>query len=718
MAVKISKEEVVSFIESHGGKLISQYSNSKDKLEIQCKCGAIFKKSFEKVKVTKRCLCPGCSLKNKKPKRIGELTYAYALSIVKSHELKVMSSEDVFNSSIRKPLEIQCTCGGTYKTNFFDFEKSKFKKCRSCASVLSEPRKVPFSEIKSVLESKKVIVLPQAEPKGILEGIKVQCTYQGCTNEFLAYYTYAKSADFLSCKPCADSRKGLKLEFNRLKDRIDSTGCKLISTSCAGIHSKVDIECRKCQRVFNQEINNFLRLGSYQCQECAKKAIGDKVRLDYNDVKSEIENLGHILYSSTYTSSGAYALEISCRNPSCKNTFITSLNTFRSTTSRSGKEITEGKRYCASCAESNRVSHFRLPIEKIHEKCIEKGCEWLSGEYINNGTYSLFVKFKCQHTHLTSYKYLKNSLDGNCPQCSQIDSKEHRQIIEYIQSLGITNIDKNNRKILHPQEIDIFLPDLDIGIEIDGLIWHTDYGDGRGKDKSYHLHKWKKTNEKEIQLAFITDVEWNSHRDRTKAYIRSLLQKNENKVTARGCTIKITPGAIARYFYSLNHMQGHANSKINLGLYLDDLLVSLMSFSTSRYAKDQEWELTRYAVLNNYYVIGGPNRLFKHFIQNYSPKSIISYCDLSKFSGRMYTGLGFKLSHISDPNYFYYNYAYRKYATLSRQFFQKHKMPNLYKKGILDFFDPELTEWENMQANGFSRYWNCGNKVFKWVPNP
>jgi len=32
----------------------------------------------------------------------------------------------------------------------------------------------------------------------------------------------------------------------------------------------------------------------------------------------------------------------------------------------------------------------------------------------------------------------------------------------------------------------------------------------------------------------------------------------------------------------------------------------------------------------------------------------------------------------------------------------------------LELFDPALTEWENMQLNGYDRIWDCGNRVYTW----
>jgi len=57
----------------------------------------------------------------------------------------------------------------------------------------------------------------------------------------------------------------------------------------------------------------------------------------------------------------------------------------------------------------------------------------------------------------------------------------------------------------------------------------------------------------------------------------------------------------------------------------------------------------------------------------------------------------------SKPGYCYTDYKNR----FSRMKFQKHKLSN-----ILEYFDPKLTEWENMQLNGYDRIWDCGNYVY------
>ena len=98
--------------------------------------------------------------------------------------------------------------------------------------------------------------------------------------------------------------------------------------------------------------------------------------------------------------------------------------------------------------------------------------------------------------------------------------------------------------------------------------------------------------------------------------------------------------------------------------------------------------------------------MFKHFINNYEFKSIITYCDIRYFKGTSYEKVGFNLSHISQPDYYYFhNLNINK--LYHRSSFQKHKL-----KDKLEIFDKNKTEVQNMLDNGYYRIFDCGNKVF------
>lgn len=106
-------------------------------------------------------------------------------------------------------------------------------------------------------------------------------------------------------------------------------------------------------------------------------------------------------------------------------------------------------------------------------------------------------------------------------------------------------------------------------------------------------------------------------------------------------------------------------------------------------------------------VQGGASRLWKYFLNLHQPQSVISYCDARLNTGGLYQQLGFRWQRENGPNY-WYTFRYRTFENRIR--YQKHKLA-----GILDHFDPAQTEWDNMKAHGWDRYWDCGSSVWLWT---
>ena len=130
-----------------------------------------------------------------------------------------------------------------------------------------------------------------------------------------------------------------------------------------------------------------------------------------------------------------------------------------------------------------------------------------------------------------------------------------------------------------------------------------------------------------------------------------------------------------------------------------------MTFSKS-IDKKYDFEMVRFCNKKNHNVVGGASKLFKHFMSISKNSKIVSFSDIRLFSGNLYSNLGFKLSHTSPPNYWYFRL--NDQTLRSRQQFQKHKL-----KDLLPFFDDNISESENMKNNGWLKIYDCGNRV--WV---
>lgn len=298
-----------------------------------------------------------------------------------------------------------------------------------------------------------------------------------------------------------------------------------------------------------------------------------------------------------------------------------------------------------------------------------------------------------------------NHLQGSgCPKCANNLSKAENDIADFIRGLGL-NVEQHNRKILDGLEIDIYIPSLKIGIEYNGLYWHHE---GKGKDRQYHLRKTKNCEKQGIRLIQIFEDEWVNRKEITLSRLKTILGKNDNKVYARNCQIKIVNNKISQNFLDKNHLQGGCVATHCLGLYYKYELVSLMTFGPMRQRKksvdvyDRNYELVRFCNKVNTTIVGGASKLLNHFIQEVKPKSITTYADRRWSDGGLYFKLGFIHTHNSAPNYFYVVGGKREH----RFKFRKNK---LVKQG----FNPNKSEHEIMLEQGIFRIYDCGNMVFK-----
>jgi len=290
-----------------------------------------------------------------------------------------------------------------------------------------------------------------------------------------------------------------------------------------------------------------------------------------------------------------------------------------------------------------------------------------------------------------------------CPICEPKNtSKGEYELRDFIINELNLNVETNNRTILNGKELDIYLPTLNMAIEYNGIYWHSELN---GKNQNYHLNKTINCEKQKIQLLHIFETEWNLKQEIVKSILKSKTNKIENKIFARKCSLSVIDTKTKNDFLNTNHIQGEDNSSIKLGLIYNNNLVSVITFTRNKNKnKIYEWELSRFASLLNHTVIGGFSKLLKYFINNYKPISIGSYADLRFSNGDVYRKNKFTEYNRNKPTYWYFTSSSKLFH---RQNFQKN---NISKK--LEFYNEELTEWENMQLNGFDRIWDSGNILF------
>lgn len=319
---------------------------------------------------------------------------------------------------------------------------------------------------------------------------------------------------------------------------------------------------------------------------------------------------------------------------------------------------------------------------------------------------------KCNKSQLlyweTFYKYLDT--DG-CLLCNynDIGSKAEIEINQFLESLGISNIIRHDRKVLDSKkELDFYLPDYNLAIEFNGLYWHSYQ---INNDKNYHSNKTDECLSKGIQLIQIFEDEWENKRDIVKSKITYLLNKCNNRLHARKCQIKEIPSSLKNQFLIENHLQGKDICKYSYGAFYNDELIAVMTFSNFSKAKGRtvtvnQYELSRFCIRKYISCSGLFSKMFKFFINQIKPEKLVTYADRRWSVGDVYEKL-FEKILVTKPNYWYIKpnelKRYHRYT------YRKSELKNMTN------YNEELTEQQIMTKEGFGIIYDCGNIRYEYT---
>ena len=305
-------------------------------------------------------------------------------------------------------------------------------------------------------------------------------------------------------------------------------------------------------------------------------------------------------------------------------------------------------------------------------------------------------------TPLLRLRHLRYKINP-CLNCNPISSYKYNaqnEIFEYIKNMGF-DVLLSDRKILSGKEIDIYIPSKNLAIEFNGLYWHSELY----KEKNYHLNKKEKCLNKGINLIHIWEDDWMFKKDIILSRIDNLLGISNKKIFARKCYIKLVSNHDSKNFLENNHLQGSVNSKINIGLYYNDILVSLMTFGNLRrslgykISNNKTYELYRFCSLLGTSVIGSFSKLLNYFKIFYDVSKIITYANRDwSIIDNVYEKNKFKFDSYTNINYYYFK-------NLKRHHRFQFRKDRLIKMG----FDENKTESEIMSENGYLKVYDCGS---------
>jgi G:T-mismatch repair DNA endonuclease (very short patch repair protein) len=343
---------------------------------------------------------------------------------------------------------------------------------------------------------------------------------------------------------------------------------------------------------------------------------------------------------------------------------------------------------CKECSKKYKrltITHLKLHGLSVDDYRKKWNIENLSSKSIIN---------KMKDTYSKNYDLININIKT---------SKMQEELYSILITLGV-KVNKNNRSVIRPLEIDLYLPDYKIAIEMNGLYWHSEIRGKKAKD--YHLNKVEKCEAIGVKLIQIFEDDWHDKKHIVIEKIKSAIGFNKNSVYARKCQLREITSKDKTNFLNSYHIQGVDRSPINIGLFQEDDLVAVMTFCKLRKSLGQNsqigsFELCRYATKTR--VVGGASKCLSYFIKKYSPSRIITYADrkwTSTIDNNLYDVLGFKKIGTTKPGY-WYTKDYRK--KVHRFNFTKS---NILKKFDIDKNKPEI---KIMSELGYDRIWDCGN---------
>lgn len=285
---------------------------------------------------------------------------------------------------------------------------------------------------------------------------------------------------------------------------------------------------------------------------------------------------------------------------------------------------------------------------------------------------------------------------------SNTTSKLSKMNLKFKDLLDALNIECELEYRIENRFYDIHLADTNILIEIDPTWTHCSKGCiYQNLDKNYHQNKSLIAEKHGFRCIHIFD--WNDW----DKIINIIMPKSP--IYARNCKLVYLNESDCNIFLRKYHLQGSVSGQIVcLGLIYNDELIQVMTFGKPRYNRNYQWELLRLCTAPSLKVIGGASKLFKHFIKDANPESMISYCDRSKFTGHVYENMGFKYLRTNDPN-IWWNRGGKKVISNNL----------LLQRGFDQLFGTDFGKGSSNEELMMNHHWrpvyDCGQAVYEWI---
>ena len=564
-------------------------------------------------------------------------------------------------------------------------------------------------------------------PKGIMD--EVEQTLNDCPEyETIKHVIYCVSHE-IELRKCATCGKTLTYS------KAFVFHCEYCSYSCIDNHRRADRVKEAMQKKYGVDNISQLDAIKEKKRQTSLSHYGTENVFQSEEVKNRqkhtcIERYGvenvfqndEVKKKSKETNNKRYGTDYACQNDEVKKRIVaTNIARYGVKSPLQNEAIKE--KINSTCIERfgtdnifKSKSFIRRNLDRTYEELKERFrgivIPMFSKEEYTGHYHDEVYRWKCvkcgeefeQKIYNTNHLHKIAEAVPRCMKCYPFVSgfsREEKEVLDFVKSIYSGEVIENDRSIITPYELDIYIPEKHVAIEFDGIYWHSDANE-IGAD--YHSMKTRMCGEKSIRLIHVFENEWSLKQEIVKDRLRSILGVGQERIFARNCTVSKIGSMVANDFLEANHLQGGDNSSIRYGLFYNDELVAVMTFGKPRFSRGYDFELIRFATKIGCHIVGGASKLLNHFRSSHSG-SIVSYADRRYSDGHLYEKLGFSLVGVSKPNYVWM----KKGEMLTRYQCQKHRLSSV----LGDDFDESESESQNMARNGWNRIYDCGNLVYK-----
>ena len=274
-------------------------------------------------------------------------------------------------------------------------------------------------------------------------------------------------------------------------------------------------------------------------------------------------------------------------------------------------------------------------------------------EFPDNQLFKLPIDFS---TPWLKYYHQKGLLKVPDVYLEETVSKYETMLEHKLNELNVSYI-RNHRKLLDGLEVDFYLPEQGLAIEVNPSSTHNSNMFAknsnrcylnRSKDKTYHYEKYRLCKDNGVELIQLFEYDLEPIRFNSIIWPR-LVQKilgYDIKLYARKVVIEEISTKTARSFLENYHTQGYIASKVKYGMCYNGDLVAVATFGDNRGSV----ELKRLCFKPGIQVIGGLSKFIKRYFKDFDDDVITSYSDNNYGDGNGYASAGAEFVKETGPS--------------------------------------------------------------------